>query len=67
MTGYEVAQAVRQSQSGKTALVIALTGWGQKQDKQNAELAGCDFHFTKPVDLSRLLMILAGGRLDQEI
>jgi CheY-like chemotaxis protein/two-component sensor histidine kinase len=67
MTGYEVAQAVRQSQSGKSALVVALTGWGQKQDKQNAELAGCDFHFTKPVDLSRLLAILAGGRLEQEI
>ncbi|WP_031363227.1 ATP-binding protein [Caballeronia sordidicola] len=64
MTGYEVAQAVRQSQSGKSALVIALTGWGQKQDKQDAELAGCDFHFTKPVDLGRLLAILAGGSVD---
>jgi PAS domain S-box-containing protein len=66
MTGYEVAQAIRQSQSGKSALVIALTGWGQKQDKQDAELAGCDFHFTKPVDLERLLAILASSRVDPE-
>ncbi len=66
MTGYEVAQAVRQNQSGKAALVIALTGWGQKQDKQDAKLAGCDFHFTKPVDLERLLAILASSRMDPE-
>jgi CheY-like chemotaxis protein len=35
---------------GRNAVLIALTGWGQEQDKQAAKAAGFDEHLTKPVD-----------------
>jgi PAS domain S-box-containing protein len=66
MTGYEVAQGIRQGRLGRSTLIVALTGWGQKEDKEDAELAGCDFHFTKPVDFERLLAVLAGGKTSKD-
>jgi PAS domain S-box-containing protein len=62
MTGYAVAQHVRLEAWGRRAVLIAVTGWGQEDDKQKALSAGFDEHFTKPVDpdtlehaISRLL------------
>jgi CheY-like chemotaxis protein len=60
INGYEVAKLFRQTPSGANLLLIALTGWGQEQDKQEAKAAGFDFHFTKPVDVRRLLEALVG-------
>jgi len=60
INGYEVAKLFRQTPSGANLLLIALTGWGQEQDKQEAKAAGFDFHFTKPVDVRRLLEALIG-------
>jgi CheY-like chemotaxis protein len=42
-------------------VIIALTGWGQLQDKRRALDAGFDAHLTKPVDLDELARILAGS------
>jgi CheY-like chemotaxis protein len=56
--GYEVARLIRQQPSGQAILMIAVTGWGQEADKQAAKNAGFDFHFTKPVELDRLLSVL---------
>jgi CheY-like chemotaxis protein len=39
--------------------VIAVTGWGQEEDKRDARLAGFDEHLTKPVDFSSLETMLA--------
>jgi CheY-like chemotaxis protein len=50
MSGHEVARRIRLEAWGKHAVLIALTGWGQDQDKQNAIAAGFDVHMTKPVD-----------------
>jgi CheY-like chemotaxis protein len=58
LNGYEVAQLVRGKPGGAAKLLIALTGWGQAQDKRNAEAAGFDCHFTKPVDVERLMEVL---------
>jgi CheY-like chemotaxis protein len=58
MTGYDVARAIRQERWGSAMLLVALTGWGQEEDKRRASEAGFDLHFTKPVDptvLERLL------------
>jgi CheY-like chemotaxis protein len=44
-------------------VLIALTGWGQEQDKRRTEDAGFDAHVVKPVDPSALLMLL--GQLAQ--
>jgi signal transduction histidine kinase/ActR/RegA family two-component response regulator len=59
MTGYEVAQAVRSETWGRSALLLALTGWGQQEDKERAHLAGFDHHFTKPVNSQEIETLLA--------
>jgi two-component system, chemotaxis family, CheB/CheR fusion protein len=58
LDGYEVARRLRASDAGQNVLLLAVTGWGQVEDKQRAVEAGFDDHLTKPVDsafLSRLL------------
>jgi CheY-like chemotaxis protein len=49
MSGYEVARRIRQQAWGRHALLVAVTGWGQHDDKEKAKAAGFDEHFTKPV------------------
>ncbi|HEU5135088.1 MAG TPA: ATP-binding protein [Steroidobacteraceae bacterium] len=50
MSGHEVARRMRLEAWGRNAILVALTGWGQEQDKQAAKAAGFDEHLTKPVD-----------------
>jgi CheY-like chemotaxis protein len=62
MSGYEMAQRVRRESWGRDALLIAVTGWGQQEDRERSRAAGFDHHLTKPVDteaLQRLLSELA--------
>ncbi|MFL6578474.1 MAG: PAS domain-containing protein [Povalibacter sp.] len=54
MNGYEVAQRIRETPWGREALLLAVTGWGQSEDKERSRRAGFDEHLTKPVDLERL-------------
>jgi CheY-like chemotaxis protein len=46
--GYEVARLARREPWGKHAYLVALTGWGQSDDKESARAAGFDRHLTKP-------------------
>jgi signal transduction histidine kinase/ActR/RegA family two-component response regulator len=50
MSGHEVARRMRLEAWGRNAVLIALTGWGQDQDRQASKAAGFDEHLTKPVD-----------------
>ena len=50
LNGYEVAQSIRAAQWGRSMLLVAVTGWGQSEDKRRAHEAGFDHHFTKPLD-----------------
>jgi PAS domain S-box-containing protein len=50
MTGYEVARRIRAEAWGKSVFLLAITGWGQEEDKERAMAAGFDRHMTKPVD-----------------
>jgi PAS domain S-box-containing protein len=50
MDGYQVAQKIRDQAWGMHMTLIALTGWGQEDDKRRAQRAGFDHHLTKPVD-----------------
>jgi signal transduction histidine kinase/ActR/RegA family two-component response regulator len=60
MSGYDVARALRRSaELGSTPVLIALTGWGTRDDRQRAMDAGFDLHLTKPVDLEMLDAALA--------
>ena len=54
MSGYEVARRIRKLEGVRQPILIALTGWGQQQDKDAAAQAGFDHHWTKPVDPARL-------------
>lgn len=54
MHGYEVAERLRSLPENKNVVIIALTGYGQEQDRRRAKEAGFDFHFVKPVDFEKL-------------
>ena len=58
LDGYEVARRLR-AQAQRHYLLIALTGWGQEEDRARARAAGFDHHLVKPVDLDQLGRILA--------
>jgi len=58
MTGFEVARRIREEAWGRDALLIAVTGWGQQNDREKTRTAGFDHHFTKPVDPSVLEGVL---------
>jgi CheY-like chemotaxis protein len=52
LSGYEVAEAVRAEPWGRDVKLIAVTGWGQADDKVRARSAGFDQHLVKPIDPS---------------
>jgi CheY-like chemotaxis protein len=58
MDGYEVARQLRQAPNFAEAVLIALTGYGQAEDRQRSKEAGFDHHLTKPVDYSLLSSII---------
>jgi signal transduction histidine kinase/ActR/RegA family two-component response regulator len=59
MDGYEVARRMRASFPEHRASIVALTGWGQEEDRRRARAAGFDHHLTKPADMEDLQGLLA--------
>ncbi len=59
MDGYELARRLRVQQETAHSILVALTGYAQEQDREQAAQAGFDHHFAKPLDLSLLVAILA--------
>lgn len=60
INGYELAERLRARGGGLTPTLIAITGYGQADDRLRAQAAGFDHHFVKPVEIDRLLKVLAG-------
>jgi CheY-like chemotaxis protein len=63
LNGYEVAQRIRAKAWGKSMFLIAVTGWGQEEDRQRSSEVGLNVHMVKPVEpaaLERLLAELPG-------
>jgi CheY-like chemotaxis protein len=58
MDGYQVARELRAGESTRSMTIIALTGYGQPDDRERASAAGFDDHLTKPVDTELLKEIL---------
>jgi signal transduction histidine kinase len=56
--GYELAKQLRRKGDTKP-LLIAITGYGQTEDRLRAQAAGFDYHFVKPVNIDSLLTLLA--------
>jgi CheY-like chemotaxis protein len=68
MDGLEVARRARQRSSSRDLTLIALSGWGQDQDRRRSCEAGIDYHLVKPVnldELKRLLTALAPSRVSR--
>jgi PAS domain S-box-containing protein len=62
LNGYDVARRIRQQPWGQDVLLIALTGWGNDEDRRLSQEAGFNFHIVKPVDLAALEELLAGAK-----
>ena len=58
MTGYEIAQRLRGDAATQSMGLIAMTGYGQKEDREHALAAGFDFHLVKSVDVNHLLEVI---------
>jgi len=55
--GFEACPRIREQPWGKNMVMVAVTGWGQEEDKRQATEAGLDHHLTKPVDPNVLLKL----------
>jgi CheY-like chemotaxis protein len=64
MNGYEAARRIREQRWGSGMILVALTGWGQEEDKRKATEAGFDLHFTKPVSATDFERLMAGLQAD---
>ena len=67
MNGYEAARRIRDRPLDKKPVLVALTGWGQKEHRRRSEEAGFDAHLVKPVDdavLEKLLMEISTKKFD---
>jgi PAS domain S-box-containing protein len=62
LNGYEVARRLRATPALAATHLIAVTGWGTREDRARSEEAGFDGHLTKPVELDALRAIIASSR-----
>jgi CheY-like chemotaxis protein len=66
LNGYDATRLLRGRPWGESVTIIALTGWGQEDDRRRSDDAGCDGHLVKPVSLAELQKLLTdladGGR-----
>jgi len=58
MDGHEVARRIRETQDSQDVILIALTGWGQEEDRQRSRSAGFDYHLIKPADINAVQTLL---------
>jgi PAS domain S-box-containing protein len=58
LNGYDACRRIRQLPMGRNMLVVAMTGWGQEEDKRRSSEAGFDYHLVKPVDAITLEQLL---------
>jgi PAS domain S-box-containing protein len=54
LNGYELARRFREQPWGRDTLLVALTGWGQEEDRRRSAEAGFDVHIVKPIDFDNI-------------
>jgi CheY-like chemotaxis protein len=59
LNGYDACRRIREQPWGRDMLLIAVTGWGKKEDRRLSKQAGFDAHLVKPVDHQVLTNVLA--------
>jgi PAS domain S-box-containing protein len=62
LNGYEACRRIRDHAWGAPIVMVALTGWGQEEDRERSHAAGFDLHLVKPVDRDDLLRIVGSAR-----
>ncbi|WP_363350883.1 PAS domain S-box protein [Methylocystis echinoides] len=62
LDGYETARRIRKTSAGKRPLLVALTGWGQVEDRRRTQEAGFDAHLTKPASVEAIQALLRSVR-----
>lgn len=65
MDGYEVARRIRQLPNSGNTTLIAMTGYGQEEDRRKSQEAGFDYHLVKPVDLNEVRQLLGSVPLSE--
>lgn len=65
LNGYEACRRIREQAWGKSMVLIAVTGWGQEEDKRKTKEAGFDQHLVKPVDPGGLIKLLGALPVEQ--
>jgi PAS domain S-box-containing protein len=66
LDGYEVARRVRRDPEYCNLVLIAITGWGQEEDRRRTREAGFDYHLVKPVEIGAVQEILAARERQAE-
>jgi CheY-like chemotaxis protein len=65
LNGFEACRRIRSEPWGRDMLVVAVTGWGQEEDRRRTAEAGFDAHFTKPVDFASVMALIGQRRASQ--
>jgi PAS domain S-box-containing protein len=62
VNGYEACRRIRQQPWSGDMVIVALTGWGQEEDRRRSEEAGFDHHLVKPIEIDMLRRLLGESR-----
>ena len=66
LNGYDACRVIREQPWGANMILVAVTGWGQEEDRRRSREAGFDGHLVKPVDLDELMKLLDDVALDRK-
>jgi signal transduction histidine kinase/AmiR/NasT family two-component response regulator len=67
LNGYDTARRIRDTLGKRNPLLVAITGWGQEEDRRRSRAAGFDHHLVKPIDPAALITFLAAAFAAKEI
>jgi PAS domain S-box-containing protein len=62
LNGYEACRRIRDHEWGTPIVMVAITGWGQDEDREQSRAAGYDLHLVKPFDHHELLRVVGSAR-----
>jgi PAS domain S-box-containing protein len=62
LNGYDACRRIRDQAWGAPIVMVAITGWGQEDDRERSNAAGFDLHLVKPVDHDELLRLIGSAR-----
>jgi signal transduction histidine kinase/ActR/RegA family two-component response regulator len=66
LNGYETARRIGDTLGKRKPLLVAITGWGQEEDRRRSRAAGFDHHLVKPIDPAKLCALLASALAARE-